>query len=196
MKRFPEFVRNSMDYTGSSVTCLPVSIDSGSWEAAIFFQIGGSESKSDRRTLARLDNLAVPVAIETDVIKHQSAAIVVLRFEVYTRGDDDPLIGEVLLAPGETESHFETLKLLSAQPVIRWFFADVSYWIIHRQQNQLGCTEHGAFEDVLEQATQHDALVRVTGKYDVQAALTEVVSHYEYRSGGISTQNVSSSRIH
>ncbi len=184
MKRFPEFVRNSMDYTGSSVTCLPVSIDSGSWEAAIFFQIGGSESKQDRRTLSRLTNGVVPVAVETDVIRHASAAVVVLRLEVYTRGGDDPLVGEVLLTPGETESHFETLRLLTAQPLIRWFFADAAYWIIHRQQNSLDGGEHEAFQNVLDEATNHDALIRMTGKYDVEAALTEVVSHYEFTGGG------------
>ena len=182
MKRFPEFVRKSMDATGSSITCLPVSIDSGSWESAIFFQLGGSESKADRRMLSRLEGTVVPVAIETDVIKHNSAAVVVIRFEVYTRGDDDPLIGEVLITPGETESHFETLKLLSTQPIMRWFFADAAYWIIHRQQNRLGPSEHAGFKDVLDQATQHDALIRMTGRYDVQAALNEVVSHYEHRS--------------
>ncbi len=195
MKRFPEFVRNSMDYTGSSVTCLPVSIDSGNWESAIFFQIGGRESKDDRRRLARLDGAVVPVAIETDVIKHSSAAVVVIRFEVYTRGEDDPLIGEVLITPGETESHFETLKLLASQPVIRWFFADAAYWIIHQQQNLLGLSEHSAFQDVLDQATQHDAMIRMTGKYDVQLALNEVVSHYEYRAAG-SNATTPSSELH
>ncbi len=195
MKRFPEFVRNSMDYTGSSVTCLPVSIDSGNWESAVFFQIGGSESKLDRRCLSRLNGAAVPVAIETDVIKHQSASVVVIQLEVFTRGDDDPLIGEVLLTPGETESHFETLKHLTRQPLIRWFFSDAAYWIIHQQQNQLGAIEHAAFEDILDQATQHDALTRLTGKYDVQAALTEVVSHYEFR-GAESNRGLSSSEIH
>lgn len=171
-----------MDYTGSSVTCLPVRIDSGNWESAIFFQLGGRESKEDRRRLSRLDGAVVPVAIETDVIKHSSASVVVIRFEVYTHGDDNPLIGEVLLTPGETESHFETLKLLCTQPVIRWFFSDAAYWIIHQQQNYLGEPEHAAFKDVLDQATQHDAMIRMTGTYDVQLALKEVVSHYEYRS--------------
>ncbi|MYI89731.1 MAG: hypothetical protein F4082_05530 [Gammaproteobacteria bacterium] len=184
-----------MDYTGSSVTCLPVSFDAGNWETAIFFQIGGGESKQDRRNLTRLGDGVVPVAIESDVIKHESASVVVIRLEVFTRGDDNALTGEVLLTPGETESHFETLKLLSSQPRIRWYFADAAYWIIHSQQNQLGLMEHEAFKDVLDQATQHDALIRLTGKYDVQAALTEVVSHYEFRETGWS-RSVSSSEIH
>ena len=183
MRRFPEFVRSSMDYTGSAVTCLPVKIDSGDWESAIFFQVGGSESKVDRRALSRVEN-SVPVAIETDIIKHGSASVIVIRLEVYTQLTD-PLAGEVLLTPGETDSHFETVRLLSNQPLLRWFFGDAAYWIIHSQQNALGATEHAAFQHVMDESTQHDAMIRMTGKYDVQAALTEIVSHYEFKSSSI-----------
>ncbi len=170
-----------MESTGSTVTCLPVSIDSGDWETAVFFQLGGSESKLDRRHLTRLEGGVVPVSIEPEVIKHQSAAVVAMRLEVYTQNEDNPLVGEVLLVPGKTESQFDALKLLTTQPLLRWFFADAAYWIIHRQQNSLRTMEHAAFSEVLDEATQHDALIRVTGKYDAQAALREVVSHYELR---------------
>ena len=169
-----------MDYTGSAVTCLPVQFDSGDWESSIFFQIGGSESKLDRRILSRTDN-AVPVAVETDVIEHANAAVVVIRLEVYTR-EDNPLIGEVLLTPGQTESHFETLKLLCTQNLLRWFFSDSAYWIIHYQQNSLGAAENAQFKETLDSATAHDSLIRITGKYDVEAALNHVLSHYEFRS--------------
>ena len=193
MKRFPEFIRNSMDYTGSSVTCLPVKIDDGNWEAAVFFQVGGRESKQDRRVLSRLTT-TVPVMIEMDLIAHASASIVVIRLEVYTR-ETDPLIGEILLTPGETESHFETMRLLTSQRTLKWFFADGAHWIIHSQQNPLGAAENGAFQEVLDDSTKHDALIRMTGKYDVQAALAEVVSHYEFKSHGMgiapSSNNIS-----
>jgi len=195
LKRFPEFVRNSMDATGATVTCLPVCFDSGSWESAVFFQIGGKESKEDRRALSRLFDGVVPATIDIDVIKHNNASIVVIRFEVYSRGEDNPLIGEVLLTPGEIESHFQTLKLLSTQPVIRWFFADSAYCIIHRQQNRLGQSEHTVIEDVMLQATLHDALIRMTGQYDVRRAMNEVVSHYELRSQELEP-TLSSSKIH
>ena len=171
-----------MDYTGSCVTCIPVQFDSGNWESAIFFQVGGSESKQDRRILTRTQN-SVPVTIETDVIKHSSAAVIVIRVEILT-DEFDPLAGEILLTPGETETHFETIRLLTAQPVLRWFFSDGAYWVIHNQQNQLGAAEHAAFKENLDEATQHDALIRLTGKYDVESALREVVSHYEIRSVG------------
>ena len=171
-----------MDYTGSCVTCIPVKFDSGDWESAIFFQVGGSESKQDRRTISRTKQ-SLPVAIETDVIKHNSAAVIVIRLEILT-SESSPLAGEILLTPGETESHFETIKLLTSQPIIRWFFSDGAYWVIHSQQNQLGPNEHAEFKNVMDEATQHDAMIRLTGKYDVESALREVVSHYEFRAVG------------
>lgn len=176
-----------MDYTGSSVTCLPVQFDGGDWESAVFFQVAGPESKEDRKLLARNDG-TVPVSMETELISHQSASIILLRLEVHTR-EVNPLVGEVLLAPGEMKSHFETIKLLANQTVLRWFFSDAAYWIIHSQQNSLGAVEHGAFQEVLDEAVKHDSLIRVTGKYDAGNALSEVLSHYEFRSAqsGVAT---------
>ncbi len=191
MKRFPEFIRNGMDYSGSSITCLPVQIDAGDWESAIFFQLGGRESKEDRRILSRL-RATVPVSVEAQLIEHNSAAVIVIRFEVYTR-QDNPLVGEVLLTPGHIQAHFETMKLLTKQSLLRWFFSDAAYWIIHSQQNRLGKSEHEAFQKVLDDATRHDAFVRITGTYDVEAALREVVSHYEFRSANSSQATSSSS---
>ncbi len=186
MNRFPETVRKNMEYTGSSVTCLPVQIDSGDWESAIFFKVSGKECKQDRKTLSRLTH-TVPVAVETDIIKHANAAVIMLRLEVFT-SDDSPLVGEVLLTPGHTEAHFETAKLLCTQKLLRWFFSDAAYWIIHSQQNQLQATQHAAFSSVLDDAVQHDALIRLTGSYDVEIALNEVLSHYEFKPQDVSVQ--------
>ena len=181
-----------MDYTGSGATCLPVQIDGGDWESAIFFQLGGRESKDDRRILSRLSS-TVPVSVETDLIDHNNAAVIVIRFEVFTR-QDNPLIGEVLLTPGHISAHFETIRLLTQQNALKWFFSDSAYWIIHSQQNRLGGTEHAAFQQVLDDATRHDAFIRLTGTYDVESALREVVSHYEFRGVG-SNRAFSSSSI-
>ena len=106
-----------MDYTGSGATCLPVQIDGGDWESAIFFQLGGRESKDDRRILSRLSS-TVPVSVETDLIDHNNAAVIVIRFEVFTR-QDNPLIGEVLLTPGHISAHFETIRLLTQQNALK-----------------------------------------------------------------------------
>ncbi len=174
-----------MNRSGSAATCVPVALDSGqsagksSWESVIFFQLGGPESKEDRRLL-RKSAKPVSVGIETDLIAHDKAGVVVLRLEVYTR-EDDPLVGEVLFAPGEHQPHFETLDLLTRQPRLVWFFGDQSYAVLKKQQFAMSSQEHAAFSEVLGDTVRHDALLRMTTGYDANAAMQDIVSRYELR---------------
>ncbi len=179
MKRFPAEVRAQMDTSGASVTCVPVRLDGGDWESAVFFQIGGSQSKEDRRILRR-STKPVPLEIETDIIEHESATVIMLRFEALTV-PEDPLAGEVLLTPGASPRQFEVLKLLTRQNRLCWFFSDASYWVLHAQQHDLGKAHHDTFDELLRQAVQKDAVIRMTAGYDAGAALSFVASHYELR---------------
>jgi len=184
-----------MQRSGAAATCLAVSLedsaaqtakgtsveptDTQKWESAIFFQVGGPESKDDRRQL-RISQKPVSVGIETDLINHAKAGVVVLRLEVYTK-PENPLVGEVLFVPGEHKSHFEALDLLSRQRRLCWFFGDESFHILKTQQFLMSEEEHSAFSDVLSETLRHDALLRMTTGYDANAALKEVVSRYEMR---------------
>jgi len=175
-----------MEASGATTTCLAVQIDSGAWETAIFFQVGGPESKMDRRVLARTTK-PIPASIEADLIEHEMATVVLLRLEVQTVVGD-PLVGEILVAPGRTESQFEALKCLTRQQRLLWFFGDRAYWIIHSQQNRWGESERAGFKQLLADATHHDALIRVTGRYDANAALQSIVANYELREGAMRTE--------
>jgi hypothetical protein len=95
----------------------------------------------------------------------------------------DPLVGEVLLTPGGHQSHFDTLRYLSTQSLLRWFFGDQDFRVIHDQVNRLGEAEHRDFAAAIEHITRHDAVVRLSGRYDASVALAEVASHYEVRTG-------------
>jgi len=181
MKRFPERIREAMAAGGASVTCTPICLDLDAWETAVYFQVSGPECKHDRRVLTK-GGAPVPVGIETDLIEHQHASVVILRFEVHTV-PADPLAGETLITPGASASHFDTLKLLTRQPRLCWFFGDQHYWIIHSQQHPLSVREHRGFVEVLNDAVRHDALVRMSGRYDANAALGEIASRYELRAG-------------
>ena len=181
MKLFPEDVREAMVATGAAATCVPVKFDDGNWETAVFFQLAGAECKQDRRVLTTAEH-PVKIGIEADLIEHNHGSVVMLRFEAYTVADD-PLIGEVLLTIGEYTSQFETLKLLTHQPRLSWFFGDQQYWVIHSQQHALPVEQHLAFDEILRDALKHDALVRMSSHYDARSALAEVVSHYELRAG-------------
>lgn len=180
MKRFPVSVRDSMSASGAAVTCVPVQLDSASWETAVFFQLLGPESKEDRRVLREAKS-PLRIGIETDLVTHEHAAVVLLRLEVYT-SKDNPLVGEVLIPPGEDKAYFDTLSLLAQQQRLCWFFGDEAFWLIYSQQSRLEDEHRAEFDDLLRDATKHDALIRCTGRYDLRAALSDIVSRYELRS--------------
>ncbi len=165
-----------MRRNGVMTTCVPVRLDDGDWETAVFFGLGGPECKEDRRILRRARE-PLPISIEADVIELGAAAVVMLRFEIATR-PDDPLAGEVLLTPGEGAVQFSTLENLTRQATLRFFFGDGDYRVIHTQQLRLGDPERGGYREILNDAVRHDAVVRLTGRYDASAAMREVTSHY------------------
>ena len=181
MKRFPDAVRDAMQASGAAATCVPVQLDGEAWEAALFIQLAGAECKADRRAIKRSEG-PLPVGMETDLIETEHAAVVVLRPEIHTQ-PDDPFTCEILLTPGDGGAHFEALKLLGGQPRLCWFFADQSHWLLHSQQHPLDYDQHTEFESLLRDALKHDAMIRMTRRYDAQAALAEVVKHYELRAG-------------
>ncbi len=167
---------------GTAVTCLPVQLARPEWEAAVFFHLAGEEVRADREALAASPG-PVPVGLETDLMPLESAAVVMLRAEAHARGED-PLVGEVLLTPGAGGAHFEVLDLLSRQPRLCWFFGDTAGRVIHAQEHPLAEAHRRECGALLQEAVEHDALVRLTGRYDAGAALAGVTAHYELRAPG------------
>ena len=161
-----------------AATCIPVQFDDDQWESAFFFHVAGPESKHDRRILKR--DKVTPAVLITELISHTSASVVIMRCEVQTI-IDDPLVFEILMIPGEVGMHYECLKLLTQQLRIRYFFSDSDYRILQEQEQAISGAQHEKFEALAREAFAHDSLIRITGKYDAQAALAEVVSHYQVR---------------
>lgn len=168
-----------------AATCIPVQFDDGQWEAAFFFHVAGPESKQDRRILKK--NNTTPVRLITEFMAHASAAVVLMRAEVQSVVDD-PLVFEILLAPGGVSMHYECLKLLAQQRHIRYFFADDDYQVLQEQQQEVNGEQHGKFETLARETFAHDAVIRMSGKYDAGTALSEVVAHYHPRSGAGDSQ--------
>lgn len=166
---------------GAAATCIAVKLDEGEWESALFFHLAGPECKGDRRALSKAPS-PLPVGLEADLIENEHAAVVLLRLEVHTT-PDNPLVAEVLLTPGHVTEQFDALKLLGTQPRLCWFFGDSDFNVIHSQQHPLGDEQRASFGGILQDAIKHDRLIRLTGRYDARAALSDVVSHYELREG-------------
>lgn len=157
-------------------TCVSVEFDDGEWESAVFFELGGKACAADREILSG-SSKPLPVVLEADLIENASAAVVMLRFEVMTR-PDNPLAGEVLIAPGIGHIQFETLNNLTRQNTLRFYFSDANYRVIHSQQLVLRDEERAGYKELLDDATRHDAMIRLSGRYDARAALKEITSHY------------------
>jgi len=168
-----------MKESGAMTTCSMVQFDHGSWEAAVFFEVGGKECSKDRRILKR-SRSPFDVAIEADLIDHASASIYMLRFEVMTE-PENPLVGEVLLAPGLGGIHFDVLDNLTRQENLRFFFGDGAYRVLFSQQTRLIDKERAGLHELLNNAVSHDALIRLTGRYDATHAMSEIVDHYASR---------------
>ena len=178
-RRFPAAVRKAMTTSGAAATCIPVELDGGAPEAAFFIDLAGPESKADRRVLRKWRG-PLSLGLDSDVIETVHGAVVVLRPEVHT-GPFDPFVCEVLVTPGEGGTHFEALDLLSRQPRLTWFFGDRGFEIIRTQQHPLDDGQRGEFAALLKAALRHDAMTRMTGRYDGRAALSEVAGHYALR---------------
>jgi hypothetical protein len=170
-----------MQTNGAAVTCMPVRLDAADWEAAVFFHLAGAESKRDRQVLAKAER-PLAVSVEADLLELQHASVVVLRFEVVTI-PEDPLSGEVLLTPGGVRTHFDTMQLFCRQQRFCWFFGDSDFRVLHSQQNPIGDEQRTSFDELLADCVRHDALIRASARYDAQAALAEVVAHYDLRQG-------------
>ena len=178
-RRFPAPVREAMTASGAAATCVPVGLDGGDSEAVFFISLAGPESKADRRVIRKWRG-PLSLGLDSDVIETAHGAVVVLRPEVHT-GPFDPFVCEILVTPGEGGTHFEALDLLSRQPRLTWFFGDRGFEIIRTQQHPLNDGQRAEFAALLKQALRHDAMTRMTGRYDGRAALAEVASHYALR---------------
>ena len=175
-----------MQSKGAAATCVPVQLDGEDWEAALFFQLAGVECKADRRAIKQSQG-PLAVGMESDLVETDSGAVVILRPEVHTQ-PGDPFVCEILLTPGDGGAHFEALKLLCRQPRLCWFFGDQTHWILHSQQHPLEAGLHEEFDALLRDALKHDTMVRMSKRYDAEAALSEIVKHYELRAATESSE--------
>ena len=168
-----------MHQSGAMTTCVPVEFDDGSFESTVFFELSGAECEFDRQVLSNTKS-PLGINLEAELIEHPKASVVMLRFEILTQAED-PLVGEVLIVPGLGAVQFDTLKYLSSQHYLKFYFSDERYNVIHSQQLVLSDQERQGYAQILEEVISHDALIRLTGKYDAMAALSEIVDHYDVR---------------
>ena len=117
---------------GAMTTCVPIKLDQSDWQSAVFFELGSEECKQDLQFLTQSSRI-LPVSLEADMIETSTASVVMLRFEIII-DQKSPLAGEVLVTPGLGAVQFDTLKYLTQQQNLGFFFSDSEYNVIHSQQ--------------------------------------------------------------
>lgn len=182
MDEFPGPIKDAMRRSGAAATCVPVQIDEGRWESALFLHLAGPECKQDRR-IVKTATEPLPLQLEPEILAHQRASVVLLRASVATVAAD-PLVFEILLTPGAVTSHYESLRLLSEQQRVLWFFGDSDFRVLAVQEQDIDDQQQQKFAEIAKDAFAHDTVVRMASNYDHEAALNEIAAHYAPREGG------------
>ena len=156
---------------GVTLGCLPVRIDDGDWRAALFHVV--PEKAECLAIDPALAGAPYAVTLEAELHEHENGSVVELAIGIATPGV--PLEGSVLFLTGHSAAHFETLKLLAAQPDLPLFVGDAYCNQLASWRVPLGDAERGAFRSLLEEAVGRDAVIRLSGRYDAGAAFDAVV---------------------
>lgn len=199
MQKFPDAAIRAMHHAGTTVTCMPVVIDSDGqalartssgglqqdpagalaepaddaiWESAIFFVLPLSVTNRQLKSLFPSQHL-FPVALEADLLEHESGTLIELGVEIDLGLKQNPS-GLVLFLTGHIPSHYEAVQLLAKQQSIGLFIGDVHCNLLHQQRIPLLDAHRSVFDSMLQEAVRRDALIRMTGSYDPEAVFDSV----------------------
>lgn len=169
-ERFPDEVIVALHGAGVTVTCLPIQIDQDDWQAGVFYVVAPD---APCLTHELSDLSPFNVAVEADILEHENATLVELKFDVAT--PSKPLSGSVMFITGHSSTHFDVLKMLSEQETVPMFFGDQYCNQIWKQRIVLIAEHRQALKEILDEAVARDAMIRLTGRYDPDAAFADSV---------------------
>lgn len=165
--RFPDDVVVALHDSGVTVTCLPVQLDDGDWQAAFFYVVPlGSPALEP----GALDSGPYAVQFEGDLFEHEKGTVLELDIEIRVPGE--PLGGTLLFLTGHASAHFDALKLLGTQADVPLFIGDPYCRVISQQRVPLSDAHRSGFASLVDEAVRLDAVIRMSGHYDAEAAFT------------------------
>lgn len=174
--RFPDDVVVALHDSGVTVTCLPVQLDEGDWQAAFFFVVPlGSPALEP----GALDTGPFAVQFEVDLFEHEKGTVLELDIEIRVPGN--PLAGTLLFLTGHASAHFEALRLLGAQEQVPLFIGDPYCQVISQQRVPLSYAHRDGFRSLVDEAVRLDAVIRLSGHYDAEAAFTAATERQQGR---------------
>ena len=164
-ERFPDDVVVALHEAQVTATCLPVRIDGGDWRAALFYVVA-----PDAPCLKGGRILGGPfaVAFEADLHEHEAGTVFELGVEIRT--PVRPLAATMLFLTGHASGHFEALRLLAGRDEVVLHLGDAHCRTLWRQRVPLPEAHRAGIRALLDEAVGRDAVIRMTGRYDAEAA--------------------------
>lgn len=169
--RFPDEVIVALHEASVTVTCMSIQMEDDVWQAGIFYVIA-PDAECLSHPLA--ESAPFNVEVEADLLEHENATLVELKFQVATPGK--PIDGAVVFITGHSSTHFDVLKMLSTQETVPLFFGDQYCNELWKQRIVLLPEHRQALKEILDEAVARDAMIRLTGRYDPDAAFADSVS--------------------
>ncbi len=172
-QRFPDDVMLALHNANITVTCTPVQIDHGEWQAAVFFVLAEDAACMHQGQL--IGTGPFTVAFDADLHEHDNATVIELGVEIATPPESQN--GTVLFLTGHSSQHFDVLKLLTQQDELPIFLGNAYCEVLSQQRVPLSDALKNGLNGLLDEAVRRDALIRMTGHYDPDAAFASVLSH-------------------
>lgn len=166
----------AMHEASVTATCLPVRLDDGDWQAAVFIVVPAAAAclsvAEGGRTV--LPGSPFAVQVEADLHEHEHGTVFELDLEIHTPAE--PLAASLLFLTGHSSAHFEALTLLVEQAQVPLFLGDEYCRVLVQQRVPLGQAARTGLRALLDEAVRRDAVIRLTGRYDPDAAFADALS--------------------
>lgn len=170
-ERFPDDVIVLLHEADITVSCVPIQLDDGDWQAALFFVL---PANAPCLKTGRLLGGPYTVEFDADVHEHEKGTLIEVGLEIIT--PIEPSRGTLLFLTGHSPSHFESLKLISEQDEIPLFIGDEYCRVLFKQRVPVSRAMQQGFRQLLDQAVARDALIRLTGHYDPEQVFNDVLA--------------------
>jgi hypothetical protein len=171
VERFPDDVIVLLHNAQVTVSCVPIQMDDGQWQAAIFFVLAKDATCLNE---GQLSGGPFAVEFDADLHEHEKGTLIELGIDIATPVESSR--GTLLFITGHSPSHFESIKLLSEQPELSLFIGNEYCEVLYRQRIPLSDVMRSGFKQLLDEAVGRDAVIRMTGQYDPDLVFADTVA--------------------
>jgi len=169
-RKFPDEVIVALHEAGITATCMPVQLDNGDWQAAIFYVL---DPDAACLTNGKLLGGPFSVAMDADLHEHEKGTMIEIGIEIIT--PIEPVRGVMLFLTGHTSTHFDALRMLSQQQQIPLFIGDQYCNTLWQQRVPVNDAYRKGVSGLIDEAVARDAVIRMTGQYDSDAVFADTL---------------------